>query len=132
MISLIGTGIKGFTQLTLEGLATLWRADRILTFSPGHSFFREQGFSAMEDLSALYADGARDEENYARLIRRIEGAALECAQVAVLLPGHPRKAIDDAGTPAEPWLERSAHRFLDELEWYAEALRTRRAQGSPY
>jgi NAD(P)H-dependent FMN reductase len=43
-----------------------------------------------------------------------------------------QKAIDDAGTPAEPWLERSANRFLDELEWYAEALRTRRAQGTPY
>ncbi|MBE7204037.1 MAG: NAD(P)H-dependent oxidoreductase [Parafilimonas terrae] len=43
-----------------------------------------------------------------------------------------QKAIDDAGTPAEPWLERSADRFLDELEWYAEALRTRRAQGTPY
>jgi NAD(P)H-dependent FMN reductase len=43
-----------------------------------------------------------------------------------------QKAIDDAGTPAEPWLEQSANRFLDELEWYAEALRTRRAQGTPY
>jgi NAD(P)H-dependent FMN reductase len=43
-----------------------------------------------------------------------------------------QKAIGDDGTPAEPWLERSANRFLDELEWYAEALRTRRAQGTPY
>lgn len=43
-----------------------------------------------------------------------------------------QKAIDDAGTPAEPWLEQSTNRFLDELEWYAEALRTRRAQGTPY
>jgi NAD(P)H-dependent FMN reductase len=43
-----------------------------------------------------------------------------------------QKAIDDAGTPTEPWLEQSANRFLDELEWYAEALRTRRVQGTPY
>ncbi|URD37328.1 NAD(P)H-dependent oxidoreductase [Methylobacterium tardum] len=43
-----------------------------------------------------------------------------------------QKAIGDDGTPAESWLERSANRFLDELEWYAEALRTRRAQGTPY
>ncbi|MBP1183007.1 NADPH-dependent FMN reductase [Methylobacterium sp. PvR107] len=43
-----------------------------------------------------------------------------------------QKAIDEDGTPAEPWLEQAANRFLDELEWYAEALRTRRAQGTPY
>lgn len=43
-----------------------------------------------------------------------------------------QKAIDDAGAPAEPWLEASAKRFLDELEWYAEALRDRRQRGTPY
>lgn len=43
-----------------------------------------------------------------------------------------QNALDEGGVPAEPWLARSAKRFLDELEWYAEALRTRRAQGTPY
>jgi NAD(P)H-dependent FMN reductase len=43
-----------------------------------------------------------------------------------------QKAIDEAGAPAEPWLETSAKRFLDELEWYAEALRERRQRGTPY
>ena len=43
-----------------------------------------------------------------------------------------QKAIDAEGTPAEPWLETAAKRFLDELEWYAEALRDRRQRGTPY
>ncbi len=41
-------------------------------------------------------------------------------------------AIDAAGTPTAPWLETSAARFLDELEWYAEALGERRLRGTPY
>lgn len=40
--------------------------------------------------------------------------------------------IDDQGKPGEPWLDRAADRFLAELEWYAEALRGRRAGGTPY
>ncbi|MGH1575259.1 NADPH-dependent FMN reductase [Methylobacterium sp. P31] len=43
-----------------------------------------------------------------------------------------QKAIDPEGTPAEPWLDKAAGRFLDELEWYAEALRDRRQGGTPY
>ncbi|MHB2209202.1 NADPH-dependent FMN reductase [Methylobacterium sp. CM6257] len=43
-----------------------------------------------------------------------------------------QKAIDPGGTPAEPWLDKAAGRFLDELEWYAEGLRARRQDGTPY
>ncbi len=43
-----------------------------------------------------------------------------------------QKALDPDGTPAEPWLETAARKFLDELEWYAEALRERRQRGTPY
>ncbi|MCJ2051216.1 NADPH-dependent FMN reductase [Methylobacterium sp. J-070] len=43
-----------------------------------------------------------------------------------------QKALDPDGTPAEPWLETAAQKFLDELEWYAEALRERRQRGTPY
>ena len=41
-------------------------------------------------------------------------------------------AIDAEGTPTAPWIETSAARFLDELEWYAEALGERRLRGTPY
>ena len=41
-------------------------------------------------------------------------------------------ALDEAGVPAEDWLGRAASRFLDELVWYAEALKARRGTGTPY
>jgi NAD(P)H-dependent FMN reductase len=31
-----------------------------------------------------------------------------------------------------PWLDKAADRFVDELVWYAEALRRQRAEGTPY
>ena len=34
--------------------------------------------------------------------------------------------------PQRTWLDKAAARFLDELEWYAEALRDRRRTGTPY
>ena len=42
------------------------------------------------------------------------------------------KVLDEDGILLQPWLERSAGRFLDELTWYAEALREKRKGGVPY
>jgi NAD(P)H-dependent FMN reductase len=40
--------------------------------------------------------------------------------------------LDPDGMPQQPWVDSSAKRFLDELVWYAEALRRQRAEGMPY
>lgn len=60
-------------------------------------------------------------------------AELGMPSIPSLLP-IPRlqKAIDAEGVPVEPWLDAAAGRFLDELEWYADALRDRRQRGTPY
>ena len=60
-------------------------------------------------------------------------AELGMPSIPSLLP-IPRlqKAIDEAGHPAEDWLDKAAGRFLDELVWYAQALKAQRAQGTPY
>jgi NAD(P)H-dependent FMN reductase len=43
------------------------------------------------------------------------------------------KALSEDGAANEPWIDRSASRFLDEFTWYAEALATKRAAGPvPY
>jgi NAD(P)H-dependent FMN reductase len=42
------------------------------------------------------------------------------------------KALDPDGIAQQPWLEKSASRFVDELAWYAEALRNQRRNGTPY
>ncbi|MET3410555.1 MULTISPECIES: NAD(P)H-dependent oxidoreductase [unclassified Methylobacterium] len=60
-------------------------------------------------------------------------AEMGMSSIPSLLP-IPRlqKVIDAQGVPAEPWLAAAAGRFLDELEWHAEALRERRRGGTPY
>lgn len=42
------------------------------------------------------------------------------------------EALDEAGVPANPRTDQAARKFLDELEWYAGALKTARAAGVPY
>ena len=41
-------------------------------------------------------------------------------------------AFDESGRPQDPATERRIVRFLDELEWFARALQTARAAGTPY
>ena len=40
--------------------------------------------------------------------------------------------FDEQGQPRADWLARQAGRFLDELEWYAKALKAARTGGVPY
>jgi NAD(P)H-dependent FMN reductase len=42
------------------------------------------------------------------------------------------EALDADGRPSSERTDKSAGRFLDELEWYANALKAARAQGMPY
>ncbi|SDO24917.1 NAD(P)H-dependent FMN reductase [Methylobacterium phyllostachyos] len=60
-------------------------------------------------------------------------AELGMPSIPSLLP-IPRlqKVITAEGAAIEPWLETSTKRFLDELAWYADALRERRQRGTPY
>jgi len=60
-------------------------------------------------------------------------AEMGMSSIPSLLP-IPRlhKVVAAQGVPAEPWLAAAAGRFLDELEWHAEALRDRRRRGTPY
>jgi NAD(P)H-dependent FMN reductase len=41
------------------------------------------------------------------------------------------KLVSEAGELNDPRFQKQADRFLSELEWYAEALRERRAHGLP-
>ena len=60
-------------------------------------------------------------------------AELGTPSIPSLLPiPRVQKALSEAGEPAEDWLGRAAKKFLDELTWYAEALKAKRAGGTPY
>jgi NAD(P)H-dependent FMN reductase len=41
-------------------------------------------------------------------------------------------ALNQEGEPQQPWLDTAIGRFLDDLIWYANALRRQREEGTPY
>lgn len=135
---------KGSAPAALEGLAALLRrADAFVAVSAeyNHSIppalsntldhFLEEYFwrpSAICCYSAGPFGGVR-----AAMQLRAMLAELGTPSIPSLLP-IPRiqKALDEAGRPAEDWLGKAAGRFLDELTWYAEALKAQRPTGTPY
>jgi len=42
------------------------------------------------------------------------------------------KAFDEQNLPVEPYTEKATNKFLDEYEWYLEALKNQREKGLPY
>lgn len=135
---------KGEAPEPLERLATLFRgADAFVVVSAeyNHSIppalsntldhFLEEYFwrpSAICCYSAGQYGGVR-----AAMQLRAMLAELGTPSIPSLLP-IPRiqKALSEAGEPVEDWLGRVAKKFLDELTWYAEALKAKRAGGTPY
>ena len=135
---------RGEAPEPLERLATLYRrADAFIVVSAeyNHSVppalsntldhFLEEYFwrpSAICCYSAGQYGGVR-----AAMQLRAMLAELGTPSIPSLLP-IPRvgKALSEEGEPAEEWLTKSAGRFLDELTWYAEALRAQRQSGTPY
>lgn len=135
---------QGEAPEPLERLATLFRgADAFVVVSAeyNHSIppalsntldhFLEEYFwrpSAICCYSAGQYGGVR-----AAMQLRAMLAELGTPSIPSLLPiPRVQKALSEAGEPAEDWLGRAAGRFLDELTWYAEALKAQRAGGTPY
>ncbi|MCE4225669.1 NAD(P)H-dependent oxidoreductase [Methylobacterium sp. C25] len=135
---------KGQAPKVLEDLATLLRrADAFVVVSGeyNHSIppalsntldhFLEEYFwrpSGIVCYSAGQFGGVR-----AAMQLRAMLAELGTPSIPSLLP-IPRihKALSEDGQPSEEWLGKAAGKFLDELTWYAEALKAKRADGTPY
>jgi NAD(P)H-dependent FMN reductase len=134
---------KGGAPSVLEELATLYRrADGfvIVTAEYNHSVppalknlldhFLEEYFWRPSTIVS-YSAGRFGGVNAAAALRPIL-----CELGMPSLPSHLSiptigKSLADDGTPAEPWIEKAAGRFLAEFEWYAEALATKRKSGPP-
>ncbi|GJE60722.1 NADPH-dependent FMN reductase [Methylobacterium trifolii] len=135
---------KGEAPAVLEELATLYRrADAVVVVSAeyNHSIppalsntldhFLEE-YSWRPSAICCYSAGQYGGVRAAMQLRAML-SELGMSSIPSLLP-IPRigKALDEAGEPAEAWLDKAAGRFLDELVWYAEALRAQRRTGTPY
>jgi NAD(P)H-dependent FMN reductase len=135
---------NGQAPEVLERLATLYhRADGFMVVSGEYNngippalknmldHFLEEYFwrpSAIVCYSAGQFGGVR-----AAMQLRMTLSELGMPSIPNLFP-IPRidQALDEAGHPQVDWIERSMDRFLREFAWYARALKTERANGTPY
>lgn len=97
MLTIVGTGIRRPQQLTLEGVAALRGARRVLhlTATEGEidAMLVELGVSDSRSLEGLYVAGAVDDENYERICRAVCEEVGQGGSVVLLLYGHPRVGV---------------------------------------
>ena len=135
---------KGTAPATLEGLASLYRAADAFVVVSGeynHSippalsnlldYFLEEYFWRPSAI-VCYSTGAFGGVRAAMQLRAML-SELGMPSISSLFP-IPRiqSALDSEGHAADPTIDRRFERFASELEWYAEALRSRRIHGVPY
>lgn len=135
---------KGQAPAVMEELATLYRgADAFLICSGEYNngippalknlldHFLEEYFwrpSAIACYSAGPFGGVR-----AAMQLRMSLAEMGMPSIPSLLPfPSVSRAVTETGELADPGFQTRADRFFGELEWYAEALRAKRAGGVPY
>jgi NAD(P)H-dependent FMN reductase len=135
---------KGEAPETLERLAELFRrADAFVVVSGEYNHSIPPGLSNTLDHfleeyfwrpSAIVCySGGRFGGVRAAMQLRAMLCELGMPSIPSLLPiPEIGKTLDPEGNPQQPWLDKSAGRFIDELVWYAEALRRQRTEGTPY
>jgi NAD(P)H-dependent FMN reductase len=135
---------KGGAPETLERLAELFRrADAFVVVSGEYNHSIPPGLSNTLDHfleeyfwrpSAIVCySGGRFGGVRAAMQLRAMLCELGMPSIPSLLPiPEIGKTLDPEGNPQQPWLDKSAGRFVDELVWYAEALRHQRTEGTPY
>jgi hypothetical protein len=87
----VGTGITGIGQTTLETVACLERADRVffLVTEPTTELWIRGLNPSAESLAGLYADHKNREQTYAEITRRVVSAVRGGARVCAAFYGHP-------------------------------------------
>ena len=135
---------KGEAPPVLEALAETYRAaDGFVIVSGEYNngippalknlldhFLEEYFFrpSAIVSYSAGAFGGVR-----AAMQLRMTLAELGMSSIPSIFPiPHVQDAFDDNGRAKQPVIEQRVGRFLNEFEWYAEALRRGRENGTPY
>lgn len=97
IVFVIGSGIRGKEQLTLEAVSYIKKSDKVLFF-PNGSLNEEWLINGLhvkntESLALQYKDGAKDTDNYNRILSRIIDSTKEHKILSVLVPGHPRVGV---------------------------------------
>ena len=135
---------KGNAPAALEALAEIYRAaDGFVVVSGEYNHgippalknlldhFLEEYFFRPSAI-VCYSAGAFGGVRAAMQLRMTLGE-LGMPSIPSIFPiPHVQDAFDDGGRAKQPALEQRVGRFLDEFEWYAEALCRARERGTPY
>ncbi len=108
-ISIIGAGIKGLEQITIEALQKIITSEKVLTFCtipPEFAFQHKIDLSKVEYIGDLYHDQAIDEDNYMRIVSKIKLESQNNSNVAVIVAGHPR-----IGVTFVQWMDRESNKY---------------------
>lgn len=135
---------KGSAPADLEHLATLYRrADGFLLVSAEYNHgvppalknlldhFLEEYFWRPSAI-ACYSAGGYGGVRAAMQLRAIVGELGMPSIPSLFAIPRIGTALGDDGQPTEPRITSQMNRFLDEFEWYMQALRRQRAGGTPY
>ncbi len=102
-LRIVGTGIKPDSQITLQGIRHIKDSKKCLSLVSSVAFSDELKATQIEDIRALYIDGACDEENYLRITNKVLKELRASQDISLLVPGHPR-----VGVTLTQWLEKVA------------------------
>lgn len=93
MVNVVGLGVRGRKQITLESLNIIRNSSFVLYFPIEHKLhnwlIEYLDVKNLESLESLYRHGDIDIENYMRITDKIINISKEFGDVTVLLPGHP-------------------------------------------
>lgn len=96
-LRIVGAGIKGHGQITLEGVEALRAAKRVLHLTGDSAqadlFLRSLGIVDGVSINDLYYNGALHGENYRRIVERVRQEVMAVDHVTLLLYGHPRLGV---------------------------------------
>ena len=97
-LTIVGTGIRLVSQVTLEALEAIRRAERLLYLAGDAATARwlEQLNPSAESLSDAYQAGRPRAETYREMTRRILDPVRGGARVAAAFYGHPGVGVDPA------------------------------------
>lgn len=95
VIRVIGSGLLGRLHITLEASEHLMATRKALCLGTNFGimpWLQQNGVYA-ENVNYLYVDGARDDDNYARIIGKIYSDLALFGDVTLIVPGHPRVGV---------------------------------------
>lgn len=94
-LKIIGSGMLGVSQLTLEATDAIRNASQVYWIGQISGLIGLIGNHNIsgEDISKLYVDGAEDKENYRAIREHVLVGLSKHNNIALVVPGHPRLGV---------------------------------------